>query len=116
MPVCGCLREGAPCCTIGYVGDLSTAQMWSRVVKVGYYQHGFNFSFEQNFKNGEVASLRNYLLKYLAKTFIESIAGWSPEELVFNSIAWNEGYRLFGCSRDLSTAIKRKKKDNSFYT
>jgi hypothetical protein len=89
---------------------------WSRVVKAGDYKHGLDFSFEQNFKNGEVASLRNYLLKYLAKTFVESIPDWSPEELVFNAIAWDKGYRFFGCSRDLSTAMKRKKKDNTSYT
>jgi hypothetical protein len=48
---------------------------------------GLDFSFGPNYKNGEVASLRNYLMKYLAKTFIETIPDWSPEELVFNAIA-----------------------------
>jgi hypothetical protein len=89
---------------------------WSRVVNAGDYKHGLDFSFEQNFQNGEVESLRNYLLKYLAKTFVEGIPDWSPEELVFNSIAWKEGYRFFGCSRDLSTAMRRQKKDNPSYT
>jgi hypothetical protein len=55
-------------------------------------------------------------MRYLAKTFVENIPDWPPEELVFNAIAWNEGYRFFGCSRDLSTAMKRKKKDNPSYT
>ena len=89
---------------------------WSRIVKAGDYKHGLDFSFGPNYKNGEVASLRNYLMKYLAKTFIETILDWTPEELVFNAIAWKEGYRFFGCSWDLSHAMRRQKKDNRTYT
>jgi hypothetical protein len=44
-------------------------------------------------------------MKYPGKTFVEIILNWSPEELVFNAIAWKVGYRFFGCSRDLSHAI-----------
>jgi hypothetical protein len=61
-------------------------------------------------------SLRNYLMKYLAKTFIETIPDWAPEELVFNAIAWSEGYRFFGCSRDLSHEMMRPKKKGPKYT
>jgi hypothetical protein len=89
---------------------------WSRVVKAGDYRHGLDFSFRIDYKTGEVSSLRNYLMKYLAKTFVETIPDWSPEELVFNAIAWKEGYRFFGCSRDLSHAMRRQKKDNRTYT
>ena len=55
-------------------------------------------------------------MKYLAKTFIETIPDWAPEELVFNAIAWWEGYRFFGCSRDLSRAMTRLKKKGPKYT
>ena len=89
---------------------------WSRIVKAGDFKHGLDFSFEQNFKNGEVASLGNYLIKYLAKTFVEAIPDWTPEELVFNAIAWDKGYRFFGCSRNLSKAMARPKKDDSHCT
>jgi hypothetical protein len=82
----------------------------------GDFKHGLDFSFEKTHKTGDVSSLRNYLMKYLAKTFVETIPDWTPEELVFNAIALKEGYRFFGCSRDLSTAMKQKKKNNcSFY-
>jgi hypothetical protein len=60
--------------------------------------------------------LRNYLMKYLAKTFIETIPDWAPEELVFNAIAWWEGYRFFGCSRDLSRVMMRPKKIGPKFT
>jgi hypothetical protein len=39
-----------------------------------------------------------------------------PEAPVFNTIAWNEGYRFFGCSRDLSDGMKRPVKDKQVYT
>jgi len=89
---------------------------WSRVLKVGDYKHGLDFSFEQMHKSGDVKSLRNYLLKYLSKTFVETIPDWTPEELVFNAIGWKHGYRFFGCSRDLSNAMKRPSKSDPNYT
>ncbi len=55
-------------------------------------------------------------MKYLAKTFHATIPNWSPEELVFNAIAWKKGYRFFGCSRDLSHAMKRKIERKPGYT
>lgn len=41
---------------------------------------------------------------------------WEPEELVFNAIAWKEGYRIFGCSRDLSKIMSKFKDEKSEYT
>ncbi len=47
---------------------------------------------------------------------MDGMKDWTPEELVFNAIAWNKGYRFFGCSRDLSIVMKRIKKENqAFY-
>jgi hypothetical protein len=72
--------------------------------------------FEPDFpETGTIFSLRNYLMKYLAKTFIETMPDWSPEELVFNAIAWKKGHRFFGYSRDLSNVMRRQKKDNRTY-
>ena len=46
---------------------------------------------------------------------MNGIPDWTPDELVFNAIAWHEGYRFFGCSNDLSTAmVRQKKKDQNF--
>lgn len=46
---------------------------------------------------------------------MNGIPDWPPEELVFNAIAWHEGYRFFGCSNNLSWPImSQKKKDNDF--
>lgn len=54
-------------------------------------------------------------MKYMAKTLIDSMKNWTPEELVFNAITWNEGYRFFGCSRDLSIIKKWVRKENIGY-
>jgi hypothetical protein len=88
---------------------------WSQVVKAGDKKHGLDISLKTRHKSGEMASLRNYLMKYLAKTFHATIPDWSPEELVFNAIAWKKGYRFFGCSRDLSQVMKRTVKEHPKY-
>ncbi len=114
--------SGYPHIHAGYFTEFTNAEKdrlknhWSRVIEAGDYKHGLDFSFEQMHKTGEVKSLRNYLLKYLAKTFVETIPDWTPEELVFNAIAWKQGYRFFGCSRDLSHVMKRKTEGRPGYT
>ncbi len=50
------------------------------------------------------------------KTFVETIPDWTPEELVLNAIAWKDGYRFFGCSRNLSNVMKRPSIDNPAYS
>lgn len=115
-------ESGYPHIHAGYFTEFTDAEKdrmknhWSKVVKVGDYKLGLDFSFGPNYKNGEVSSLRNYLMKYLAKTYFETIPDWTSEELVFNAIAWKEGYRFFGCSRDLSKVMRWQKKNNPAYT
>jgi len=41
---------------------------------------------------------------------------WTPQELVFNAVAWDKGYRFFGCSRDLAKVMKWVKIENAGYT
>ena len=76
--------------TISFTISVLTAS--SRVIMAGDYKHGLDFQFDRDFKNGDVKSLRNYLMKYLTKTFVESIPEWTLEELVFNAIAWKDGF------------------------
>ncbi|MGA2824181.1 MAG: hypothetical protein ABSE72_11720 [Bacteroidales bacterium] len=115
-------ESGYPHIHAGYFTEFTNPEKdrlknhWSRVIEAGDYKHGLDFSFEQMHQSGEVKSLRNYLMKYLAKTFVETIPNWTPEELVFNAIAWKQGYRFFGCSRDLSHAMKRPVIDDPCYT
>ena len=71
-----------------------------------FSRDGLDFSFEYDHKTGEISSLRNYLMKYLAETFIETLPRWTPEELVFNAVPWRNGYRFFGCSHGLPQEIR----------
>ncbi len=52
----------------------------------------------------------------MAKTFVDGMKDWTPQELVFNAVAWDKGYRFFGCSRDLVKVMKWVKVDNAAYT
>ena len=88
---------------------------WSNGIQAGDFKHGLEFSFDRTHEEGDISSMRNYLMKYMAKTFIETIPDWTPQELVFNAIAWHEGYRLFGCSNDLAKIMGRPKKDMSSF-
>jgi len=85
---------------------------WSAVVKAGDFKHSLDFSLGSSYKTGDVSSLRNYHMKYMAKKFVDGMKDWTTEELVFNAIAWHEGYRFFGCSQDLSKVMKRMKIEN----
>ena len=51
--------------------------------------------------------------KGIGKPFLDGMKDWKPEELVFNAIAWKEGYRFFWFSRDLSIIMKRIDKKNN---
>lgn len=87
---------------------------WSEVLGVGDYEHGLNFSVDSVFQEGEITSIRNYLMKYMAKTLYDGWRDWTPAELVFNAIAWGgkrdvfkkkRHYRTFQPSRELSRVM-----------
>ena len=84
---------------------------WANVVGAGDYIHGLNFSIDSVFQEGEIKSVRNYLMKYMAKTLYDGWRSWTPQELVFNAVAWGgkrdpfkkkRHYRTFQPSRELS--------------
>jgi len=110
-------KSGYPHIHAGYFTEFNDDEQdrlknhWSRVLGVGDYNHGLHFDINQEYQAGDVASLRNYFMKYLSKTFVDTIDEWKPEELVFNAVAWSNGYRFFGSSRDISAAMKIKNTD-----
>lgn len=83
--------------------------LWSERYQAGSMEHGVDFVIK---KPGEsIKSLRNYLMKYIAKGFVsvgsryEPEKEWTPAQLVFNAVVWKNHYRLFGCSRNLSAVM-----------
>ena len=114
--------SGYPHIHAGYFAEFNDDEQdrlknhWSRVLGVGDYEHGLDFSINQEYNAGDVTSLRNYFMKYLSKTFVDTIHEWTPEQLVFNAVAWQCKYKFFGCSRDISAAmhIKNKTEKDNF--
>ena len=49
-----------------------------------------------------------YVMKYISKTLYHTIHEWTLEEWVFNAIAHEKCYRLFGASNKLSEVMKLK--------
>jgi hypothetical protein len=116
------IESGYPHIHAGYFTEFTNDEKnrlknhWSHVIKAGDYNHGLDFSFKADYRSGDISSFRNYLMKYMGKTFVDGMSDWKPEELVFNAIAWKQGYRFFGCSRNLSKLMARNKKENDAYT
>jgi hypothetical protein len=95
--------------------DTQTAikTLWSKNYKAGSFEHGADF--EVSKPENSIASIRNYLMKYIAKTFISTGSkfgegdAWGAGEIVFNALTWKNGWRLFGTSRDLCTVMAYNK-------
>lgn len=47
-----------------------------------------------------------YLMKYISKTLYHTIESWTPGEWLFNAIAHEERYRLFGSSNKLAEVMR----------
>ena len=53
-----------------------------------------------------VKHLIAYLMKYTSKTYYHTIDSWTPGEWLFNAIAHEERYRLFGSSNYLAEVMR----------
>jgi len=79
-------------------------QLWSEKYKAGSKEHGVDFT--TRISEEDINSLRNYLMKYIAKGFVItntkfSETFWIKEQLIFNALIWKNGYRIFQPSRTL---------------
>lgn len=72
----------------------------------GDQEHGAQFSTP---KGGTVGSIRNYLMKYMVKAWGDST--WTTAQLVFNALAWEHSWRLWGSSADITAVMKRPPKE-----
>jgi hypothetical protein len=78
-------------------------KQWAKY-QAGDYEHGAQFEIRQ--PKDSIQSLRNYLMKYIAKGFVstESRFGdhtWTSADLVFNALVWDGNFRTFQPSRGL---------------
>lgn len=71
----------------------------------GSVEHGAQFS--EKTGNNSVKSIRNYLMKYMIKAWRDS--EWTTAQLIFNSLVWNNEWRLWGSSKNLTTIMRNGK-------
>lgn len=74
---------------------------------MGSFEHGLDFD-ERPAAN--ISSIRNYLMKYMVKSLpgVSSRFGdmsWSPSELLFNSVAWEQHRRTWFSSQELGSMM-----------
>lgn len=85
-------------------------KMWEKW-NIGSFEHGLDFDERQ--KSGKIKSLRNYLMKYMAKSFIDYKSKydkpiWNKEQLLFNAVAWKYGFRTWCASHKLTQIMSYK--------
>jgi hypothetical protein len=77
-------------------------------------KHGVEFTVKPIEES--IKSMRNYFVKYIAKTFVDTGSRygspeWTAGQLVFNSVAWRYHYRLWGSSHNLTKVMARHSDD-----
>lgn|SRR5208337_2009853 len=77
--------------------------LWTGLYRAGSPEHGIDFSVRVT--EGNLRSLRNYVMAYLAKSI--SLLQLSPGEVVYHAIASHRHYRFFGASRGFSALMQR---------
>ena len=100
--------------TLPETSQKTIKSLWSEKYKAGSYDNGADFTISDP-KEG-IKSIRNYLIKYIAKTLKDGktgskyniTEGWTKGELLFNAVMWKNKYRLWGASATLSKVMAQK--------
>jgi hypothetical protein len=80
-------------------------RLWAEKYEAGSLDHGADFAVSK--PEQSIQSIRNYLMKYVAKGFTSTGSkfgegdAWTAGQLVFYSLVRKHGWRLFGASKDL---------------
>lgn len=94
-------------------------RLWSEKYHAGSFENGIDFEIRR--PEQSIESLRNYLMKYIAKGFVSTGSrfggeGWTAAELVFNACVWDGNYRTFQPSRGLQKILGwTPARDDSIY-
>jgi len=104
-------KTGYPHIHVAYFGKITKAeqkrlkenwQTWG----IGSKEYGLDFN--EKISDQSVKSIRNYLMKYMAKAFAPEENGfWTTAEIVFNALAWQNHWRLFGTTKKLTQVMKK---------
>lgn len=86
--------------------------LWSTKYQAGSYQYGADFAVSK--PEQSIKSIRNYLMKYVAKSFVSTGSKfgeedtWTAGQLVFYALVRKNKWRLFDASRDLRNVMACK--------
>lgn len=96
------------------------AVLWEKKYKAGSAKHGVEFTFSTS--DTPIGSIRNYLMKYVCKSFYALTSKFPDTDEknkmtagrhVFNALVWKHGWRLIQKSRGLSQIMRYKKPDSA---
>lgn len=94
------------------------ADLWEKKYKAGSAKHGVEFTFSTS--DTPIGSIRNYLMKYVCKSFYALTSKFPDTDEknkmtagrhVFNALVWKHGWRLIQKSRGLSKVMRYTKTD-----
>jgi len=94
------------------------ANLWEKKYKAGSAEHGVEFTFKTS--DTPIGSIRNYLMKYVCKSFYAMSSKFPDNDErnkmtagrhVFNALVWKYGWRLIQKSRELSKVMRYCKRD-----
>ena len=88
-------------------------RLWNEKYHAGSFDRGIEVT--SKLSDESILSIRNYLMKYMAKQFGTGDEPWKNGETLFNAIVWMTGTRMWGASKEL-TAIMRKPETESDIT
>jgi hypothetical protein len=96
--------------------EKSIWDLWTRKYGAAAAQHGVDFSIRNSGES--VKSLRNYLMKYMFKSFHNPKSKFAIDKdmtagrHVFNALVWKNHWRLFGATKDLADVMRYNKNEN----
>jgi len=88
--------------------------LWSKKYQAGSIDYGADFTVSK--PEQSIKSIRNYIMKYVAKGFVSTGSKfgeedtWTAGQLVFYALVRKYGWRLFDASRDLRKVMACKDK------
>jgi hypothetical protein len=92
--------------------------LWAKKYQAGSIDHGAQFAVSR--AGQSVSSIRNYLMKYMAKGFISTGSKfgepdtWTAGQIAFYSQVHKHAWRLFGATNDLCKVMAFRSKETHY--
>lgn len=84
--------------------------LWSSKYEAGSLDRGVKITSKKS--DESIKSIRNYLMKYMAKQFGTGTELWKKGDLLFNAMVWETKTRMWGTSKELTAVMKKPDKDS----